>query len=550
VGTEDRIQPGSDRPPDPRAHEGSRTEIAPPAPDGVAVGALVAGRYRIEGILGRGGIGVVYLARDEQLAGRQVALKLLLESAASSDWLSAKFADERQALARLRHPNIVMITDAGALPDGRPFLVMEYVPGPTLRVRLADGALDLTEAATILAQLGRAVDAAHSHGVVHRDLKPENVILQDLGAGECLVKVIDFGVATLAESFARDERTTRAAGTRAYMSPEQLRGHPAPASDVYALATIAYELLTGQRPFSATTDVALLEEQRRGVAERPSAVRPQLPVGCDKLIERGLAFEPDRRPASARELCDGLAGVLAAGEATAIAPSTSARRRYAGRVAAAAALVTLIGVLGAAGKLCPRRSATESVAPSALSGSTIEYTLVVQRYRAGSPYRSPFALPGPLLFAVDDHIRLQLSSPRAGYVYVLNEGPVREQGLPMYNLLFPSASTRGGSARIAAGENVQIPAETWLVFDDEQGTEKLWLVWSAGRVSEIDDVAPLANPVQRGAIQDVRQRRALQRFLGRIPRATASAEGASGERRTRLSAKGETLVSTIELEHR
>ncbi len=545
-----RIPPATDAVPDGTAHGHAQTESTPPAAEGVWVGTLVAGRYRIESLLGRGGIGVVYLASDEQLAGRQVAVKFLTESAASNEWLSAKFADERQALARLRHPNIVTITDAGALADGRAFLVMEYVPGATLRVRLADGPLGLGEAATILAQLGRAIDAAHTQGVIHRDLKPENVILLDLGAGERVIKVIDFGVATLSESLAQDAHTTRAAGTRAYMSPEQLRGHPEPASDIYALAAIAYELLAGQRPFGATTDVELLEEQRRGTVRRPSACRPQLSSACDELIERGLAFEAGDRPASARALGDGLAALLVADSTTTTAPPTSGSRRNAWRLAASASIVALVGALAALGTFYPRRSTTQTAAPSAVRASMIEYTLLVQRYRAGRPYRSPFALPGPLLFAVDDRIRLKLSSPRAGYVYVLNEGPVLEQGLPMYNLVFPSASTRSGSARVVAGDDIQIPAETWLAFDDEQGTEKLWLVWSAVRVEELDVVTPLANPVQRGAIQDPRQRRAVRRFLEQNPRATATTVGAGGARRTRLSAAGETLVGAIELEHR
>ena len=507
----------------------------------------MAGRYRIESLLGRGGIAVVYLARDEQVGGRRVAVKVLLESSAASEWLCAKFEDEMRALARLSHPNIVMVTDSGRLASGQPFLVMEYAPGATLRARLAEGARPLDETAEILVQLGRAVAAAHDNDVIHRDLKPENVIVRDLGRGEWLVKVIDFGVATVQESLARDAHTTRAAGTRAYMSPEQLRGRPLPASDIYALAAIAHELLTGRAPFAAATDVELVEEQRRGLAQPPSARRGELPAECDELIRRGLDFDPDQRPASALEFVEGLAHALAVA-----APQGQRRRAGLARRAGFATLViALLVVAGlAAGRWSRRHGETLQSAPLRPGGSTLEYAVLVQRYRSGQPYHAPFVLPGPLLFAVDDRIRLSVSSPQSGYLYVFNEGPTRQGVRPSFNVLFPSTSTRDGAATITAGEELQIPAQSWLVFDEEQGKETLWLVWSAKREPQLDQVAALANPTDRGAIRDERLARAVGGFLAAHRSASLAAARDPTRQRTVLRCAGDVLVAAVELEHR
>ena len=185
-------------------------------------GAKIKDRYRIERELGRGGFGIVYLARDEQLHSRLVVIKVLLEKqSADSAWFTKKFRQEREALSRIDHPGIVGVLDAGEMPDRKPFLVMQYVDGLTLRDVMKSQQVSLSRIAQIVRGIGQALTAAHDRGVYHRDLKPENVMLQNLGGGEELVKIIDFGIATVMESqAAAGSEATRVAGSGSYMAPE------------------------------------------------------------------------------------------------------------------------------------------------------------------------------------------------------------------------------------------------------------------------------------------------------------------------------------------
>src|SRR5437868_2923234 len=196
-------------------------------------------RYLIERELGRGGIGVVYLAHDTQLLSRPVVIKVLLEDSSQDEWFKKKFRQEMEALARLNHPGIVGVLDAGQMPDGKPFLVMQYVEGAPLRSLIRYEGMDMEMAAGIIRQVGYGLTAAHEKGVYHRDLKPENIMVQ-LGDGEAQVKLIDFGIATVKDSqVATSHETTSVAGTVNYMAPEQLMGKPAASSDIYALGVIA-----------------------------------------------------------------------------------------------------------------------------------------------------------------------------------------------------------------------------------------------------------------------------------------------------------------------
>ncbi|MBN2369228.1 MAG: protein kinase [Vicinamibacteria bacterium] len=530
------------------------TEVLPPSIGLPAADELIAERYLIEKPLGQGGIGVVYLARDQKMADRRVALKALLETSSSSDWLRAKFEDEMKALARLHHPNIVMATDFGILPTGRPFLVMEYVPGPTLRDRLDRGGVTLAEAADIVLQLGRALSAAHARGVIHRDLKPENVILQDLGDGERSAKMIDFGIATITQALEDGPRTTRAAGTRAYMSPEQLEGKPTHSSDVYALAAITHELLTGRLPFSAANDIELREQQHDGPKRPPSSWRADLPHAADALILRGLAFDPGQRPASALQFAEELAKALSPSGSTAGAAPVARRPPTKGAslmLVGSLSAVLLVGYLFVRPRLMhPRREPAASETQSVTNERTLEYAVIVQRSREASPDRMPVNLASERRFSAGDRIRISVSSPQDGYLYLFNEGPNRKNGLPDYNILHPSAMRNGGSAMIAAGKEIQIPARSWLVFDDEQGTERLWLVFCATREPAFDGIASVANPNDRGEIRNERQISAIRDFIAIHRRAALEVRHDTTRDRTRARFHGDVLVASLELEHR
>ena len=277
---------------------------------------ILKDRYLIEKELGRGGISIVYLARDQQLLSRPVVVKVLLAEIEQSEhylWLKKKFSQEIEALTRLNHPGIVGVLDAGEMPDGKPYLVMQFIEGDNLRAALPIQGMALERVARLVQQMGQALTAAHERGVYHRDLKPENIMLQNLGAGEELVKLIDFGIARVKDSqVAANSAMTRIAGTLNYMAPEQLTGKASASSDIYALGAIAYEMVTGRRPFDEQSAALLYQMQQAGVQVKPKDLRHDLPEAAQRAILKALSFNPVDRHRRARELGDELAQALTA----------------------------------------------------------------------------------------------------------------------------------------------------------------------------------------------------------------------------------------------
>ncbi|MBZ5625144.1 MAG: serine/threonine protein kinase, partial [Acidobacteriia bacterium] len=276
---------------------------------GPAASSLLKNRYRVERELGRGGLGVVYLASDETLHGRPVVIKMPIDPTPSNPWLAEKFAQEVKALALIDHPGVVGALDSGVAPDGRPFMVIQYIEGRSLHDAMLSGGVPLDFAARVLQQIGQALGAAHARGIWHRDLKPANIMLQSLDQGREVVRLIDFGIATIHEG-PGGEVGTRVAGTPLYMAPEQLEGRVSAASDIFAMGVIAHELVTGQRPFVANHHLQLHDLQKAGVAVKPSQLRPGLPVPAEKLILRALSFRPEDRPQSAADFGEELARAL------------------------------------------------------------------------------------------------------------------------------------------------------------------------------------------------------------------------------------------------
>jgi serine/threonine protein kinase len=274
-----------------------------PAPDELA-GTLVGDRFLIERKLGQGGFGSVYLAVDKKVVSRKVVIKVMHDDEMKNEWSVKRFKQEIEALARIDHPSIVGIIDAGEMSNGKPYIVMQYVDGVSLRSLMEPEGMDFARAANIIRQIGRALESAHERGILHRDLKPENIMLQRLG-GDDHVKVIDFGIAKVKNSItslstARDQTV----GTVAYMSPEQLRAEElTPASDVYSMGVIAYEMVTGRRPLNPDSAYQLLELQRV-VRVDPAVLRPTLPSAAQPIILKALAFEPQDRYEHAREFGD------------------------------------------------------------------------------------------------------------------------------------------------------------------------------------------------------------------------------------------------------
>ena len=277
--------------------------------------------------IGKGGMGAVYLARDEAL-GREVAIKVSRATSRSSPEGRARFDREAMLMARLDHPNIVTIYDMGE-QDGSFYIVLEYVDGGDLSRRLRDRAWPPDEAARLVATLARAMDYAHSRGILHRDLKPSNILFDKDGTP----KITDFGLAKLIGEQQEDAADTAEGtimGTPSYMSPEQARGEIrriGPATDIHALGAILYELLAGRRPFEGGTLAEMLMQVREYQPEPPSRWRPGLPRDLDAICLKCLEKEPERRYSTAAALADDLERFLAGKPITARPPGAWDRLR-------------------------------------------------------------------------------------------------------------------------------------------------------------------------------------------------------------------------------
>lgn len=281
------------------------------APGDEMVGATLDGRYLIERKLGQGGFGEVYLASDSKVVSRKIVVKVMRPNETTSDWSKKKFKQEVEALARINHPGIVGVFDCGETTDSRPYIVMQYIDGFSLRSLLDRQGMSFQRVAGMFRQIGKALSAAHQAGILHRDLKPENIMIQ-VHDDEEHVKIIDFGVAKVRNSLTGlSTAEGLSVGTIAYMSPEQLTAKPlTPESDIYALGVVAYEMLTGQRPLNPESAFQLLEMQRSGVRVKPGDLRPGLPEAAETIVLKALSFEPDDRYQSARDFGDLLAGAL------------------------------------------------------------------------------------------------------------------------------------------------------------------------------------------------------------------------------------------------
>jgi serine/threonine-protein kinase len=297
-------------------------------------------------------MGEVYRATDTTL-GRVVAIKMLAERHSRDPDVRERFTREALAAARLSgEPYVITVFDVGE-HEGRPFIVMEYLDGGTVHEKLRKGRVDSQQALEWLQQAAAALDAAHRNGVVHRDVKPANLLLDKDG----VVRVSDFGIAS---ATGMDTLTLPGTvlGTAGYLSPEQARGEQAtPASDRYAFGVVAFELLTGRRPFAADTPVT--EAFGHLNAEVPSAeqMAPELPVGIDSVFDRALAKEPEKRPATAAELVEKLRTtfdapapptLLLMDPAAPVVVHRHTQRRRNMAYAAVAAGLALAGVAGAA----------------------------------------------------------------------------------------------------------------------------------------------------------------------------------------------------------
>ena len=264
--------------------------------------AFFDGRYEILRPLGEGGMAEVYLARDEVL-GRDVALKVLKEWLAEDEEFVERFRREAKNAATLNHPNVVQIYDQRRSEEGRYYIVMEHVPGGTLKERIVgEGPLEVAEAVRLASQVAEALRTAHEAGVIHRDIKPQNVLLTESGDA----KVADFGIAHAAQATTISEPGT-ILGTAKYMSPEQATGMAVtPRSDLYSLGVVLYEMLTGKLPFEAGDAADVHARHSALPPPRPGDTNPGVPEALDALVARLLAKNPEDRFRSAADLVEEL----------------------------------------------------------------------------------------------------------------------------------------------------------------------------------------------------------------------------------------------------
>jgi serine/threonine protein kinase len=282
-------------------------------------GEVVAGKYILLERIGEGGMGLVFLAEQRSLA-RKVVVKLLQPALVACDALVRQFHTEAVAACRVQHPGSVAVIDCGQAAGDLPFLVMEYVPGRLLSALITDEEIDPVRALQLVRQLLRTLAAAHASGVVHGDIKSDNIIVEPTADGREAVTLIDFGLARI------DGRQDHihvgpgapdsVSGTPEYMAPELVRGErPGPASDLYAVGVILYELLTRRSPFGGGSPDEVLMRQLEEHALPPSACRPDraLPALLDEIVLRALAKDPQARFADAGDFARALTAALREG---------------------------------------------------------------------------------------------------------------------------------------------------------------------------------------------------------------------------------------------
>jgi serine/threonine protein kinase len=534
-------------------------------------------RYLVEKKLGEGGMGKVYLARELSLHSRPVVIKILLEESLQNPYLRQKFEQEVEALSRLNHPNVVSVLGDGEL-SGKPYIVMQYVSGLTLRSQIPNEGMNLERAASILKQIGAALDYVHEQGIFHRDLKPDNIMLQRLKGGTEFVMVVDFGIAKVKDSVVAPSTADNIAiGTAQYMSPEQLRGGEkiTAASDVYSMAVMAYEMVTGRRPFNPTSTAQLLELQRNGVRVRPVDLRAKLSTEAQAIILRGLSFERTARYQDAAEFCNSLARALMNEEeirnlsdperiqAAAELPKSGAagvningekdgrswwRKRFTliGSLAVVACLAVLFAVIIRKGQTevdnpVPRSTPT----PTPLPTRSLVYWLEVEKIRNGKAQRI-FQSTNLGVFETGDKFRLNVSCSEPGYLYLFNEGTPEPRNTS-FTIIYPTPETNNGSASIGKNQPLQT---NWNTFSGRPGTENFWIIWSPLPISELESAKIEAFKHRDGGLTGETLDTVKKFLTTKAAEVNVKTSRDKQTQRTTLHCQGDVLVKLVEFEHR
>ncbi|MEO8844237.1 MAG: serine/threonine-protein kinase [Kofleriaceae bacterium] len=375
----------------------------------------VVGEYMLDRFLGAGAMGEVY-GGHHPVIGKKVAIKVLRRELASSEEAAERFTREARAVNQVDHPNVIDVFAYGRLDDGRLYLVMDLVAGESLRARLVDGALEVTDALAILDQIADALDAAHERGVVHRDLKPDNIMV----AESQRVFVLDFGIAKLFTSESKPGNGTLTGqgtwlGTPAYMAPEQWSTDGAgPASDRYALGVIAFELLSGDLPFAASSVPAMMEQHFR--AKIPAlSMRGSTSPAVDGVMQRALAKDPEARFATGKELVAALrvAAGTASGRAAIESNDHKPRRWLFGAIGVGTLGLGIAGVMWTTDRNPPRAPTDPAIAVAAGS-IAIDVTSTPDQALVTLDGKVAGATPCKLHVAPHAHVDLTVAKP--GYL--------------------------------------------------------------------------------------------------------------------------------------
>jgi eukaryotic-like serine/threonine-protein kinase len=522
------------------------------------------GAYAILDHLGTGGMGEVYLAQDSRL-DRTVALKILAPEVAADERRMQRFRQEAKVTSSLNQPNILTIFEFGE-EGSMTFLAAEFVDGETLREHVRAKRLKLNEILDITIQILAALDAAHEANIVHRDIKPENVMIR---RRDHVVKVLDFGLAKVTEK-GKGTLTSQAVtltefktapglimGTVNYMSPEQAQAKTVDArSDIWSVGVMLYEMITGTNPFGGTTSahtiVEILEKEPAPLARARGA---EVPAELQRIVSKSIAKNPDERYQTAKDMLIDLRNLKKRLELDAAQPDSPkpARGKETLIVALVAIVATVIGVIAVNAwrstrnrtNVAPPVSTTTPATPAI--ARTLTYSITVQKFKDNKPFQDPFELAGEINFEANYRIRLNVRSDQPGYFYVLNEGPAEAGKELQYIAVFPSPTANRGSEVLSANEPVRIPDQSWLRFDEEQGVEKLWLVFSERPVPELEGVKAFASGRTRGLITDHVVNRAVNSFLTSHAANQVAVE--KDEKQTILKTAQNTLVYAVRLEH-
>jgi serine/threonine protein kinase len=527
------------------------------------------GSYVIVDLLGAGGMGEVYLAKDSRL-GRTVALKVLAHDIASDKRRMQRFRQEAKVASSLNQPNILTIFEFGEV-DGLTFLATEYIDGQTLRDYLSGKKLKLGETLDITIQVLAALDAAHEAHIVHRDIKPENVMIR---RRDHVVKVLDFGLAKVTEKrssvltdqeAATEFKTTPGLmmGTINYMSPEQAQAHEVDErTDVWSTGVMIYEMLTGAMPFKGATTshtiVQILEKD-----PPPLASQVKVPAELERIVLKAMAKSPDDRYQTAKDMLidlRALKGRLAVEAEMQRTSSPSAERitetvehpQSQKRVLLVAVIAMAVFAAAIFGVNLWRSSRAGTnppitAAPVTPAERTLTYSITVQKFKDKKPYKDPFTMAGEINFEPDYRIRVNIRSTQTGYLYVLNEGPTTQSEAPEFNVVFPSSTANHSSSVVSANQVVQIPEQSWLQFDEQQGIETLWLIFSNEAVPALEPVRQFANTKSQGLITDPSLNKVIQSFIRSNSDSRPAAE--RGETLTTVKSPGNLLIYPIKLEH-